>query len=605
MKRFFLKSLTAFVLAFLIALPTTLYGNINPQPANELSVVIDGRQFFFHEQNPVIIENRGLAPLSLFEILGFHVYIESIIDVAEWEVINETVIISNANYTIRIRIGSNIININNVVHYLDVPAQIIGTNKLVPLGPVLANTGFGLNWDSNTRTVYITSPAAPLVEVFEEVNWEFFNNLAIEFINHTASGDFETAVLLFHEAMAEAIPAEYLHDIWEEVLSITGEFIEIYDIQNAEVQGFFVSGLILRHENTGFVWNVVFTEEGLIAGLNSGGFVPLDVPVITEPTAMEGFVEEPILIGENTNFPLRGILSIPIDAEFPVPAAIIVHGSGPSDLDGHMFGNRPYRDIAHFLAANGIAVIRNDKRTYAHPYRMQQEFGGSATVWHESIEDALLAAEMLTQDPRIDSNRIYIIGHSLGGILAPRIHAAIGEFAGLILMAATPRSLMELFIEQNTASVISGYGMGVIDEETKNIMLYQILTLEAELNAIAYLTKEEAKTTFIEPLGVWAYYLQDLETHTFADYIGLTDVPILVMQGGRDFQILPDVDFILIQELLESRDNTTFMLFDGLNHSFIPTEAANFVEHAAFMMHFPGVVYELVLQAIVDWITLE
>ena len=145
----------------------------------------------------------------------------------------------------------------------------------------------------------------------------------------------------------------------------------------------------------------------------------------------EGFTDYPIIIGEGTDFPLAGLLSMPNNAAGTVPAVVIVAGSGPHDMDASTVGS-PYRDIAEFLAANGIAVIRYDKRTFTHGERMVQELGGSMTVWEESVEDAILAAELLRADSRIDENRVYIIGHSLGGMLAPRIHVAGGDFAGLI-----------------------------------------------------------------------------------------------------------------------------------------------------------------------------
>jgi dienelactone hydrolase len=351
----------------------------------------------------------------------------------------------------------------------------------------------------------------------------------------------------------------------------------------------------------------VFDEDGNISGLHSSGTVPLSDPTAqnhfpSEPTQRDGFVDYPIIIGEHIGFPIVGILSIPDDVTEPVPAVVIVHGSGPSDMDGTIGGNRPYRDIAEFLAANGIAVIRADKRTYTHGARIVQELAGYATVWEESVEDALFATELLRADERIDESRIFVIGHSLGGMLAPRIHASNGNFAGLILMAATPRSFSELFIEQMKASAHAGVEEGLIDENVLEVTLEGLYELAEFFGTIAHMTAEEARITQVPGLGIWAYYLAELEAHSFEAYINRVNVPILVMQGLSDFQVIPTVDLILLQELLEGRDNVQFNIYEGLDHLFMKTTATNFVQHAMRIVESPGHVDELVLQDIVDWI---
>ena len=113
-------------------------------------------------------------------------------------------------------------------------------------------------------------------------------------------------------------------------------------------------------------------------------------------------------------------------ARNPVPAVVLVHGSGAHDMDLTVAGNRPFFDMASHLSANGIAVIRYDKRTLTHGARMMEELGGSISVREEAIEDAILAAQLLRADPRVDSSRVYLAGLSLGGTLAPRIHAEPG-----------------------------------------------------------------------------------------------------------------------------------------------------------------------------------
>ena len=90
------------------------------------------------------------------------------------------------------------------------------------------------------------------------------------------------------------------------------------------------------------------------------------------------------------------------------------------------------RDLADGLATHGIASIRYDKRSFAHGRKLMRDKGRLLTVKEETIEDAILATELLRKDNRIDPARIFIVGHSMGGMLAPRIDAEGGNYRGLV-----------------------------------------------------------------------------------------------------------------------------------------------------------------------------
>ena len=225
-------------------------------------------------------------------------------------------------------------------------------------------------------------------------------------------------------------------------------------------------------------------------------------------------------------------------------------------------------------------------------------------AWEETIEDAILAAEKLRADPRIDEDRVFIIGVSLGGALAPRIHASGGNFAGLVLMAASPRWFAELIIEQLAAYFRSSYEDDVIDAELMNMMLLKNEALASEFYAISLKTAEEARAAIIPGWHNWAYYYWDLMMNPFADYASAANVPIFVLQGANDFQVLADVDFVLLKEIFYDRDDVTFRLYDGLNHAFIASTATNKRRHSIEIQEGgpPDTVDTRVLQDIVDWI---
>ena len=195
--------------------------------------------------------------------------------------------------------------------------------------------------------------------------------------------------------------------------------------------------------------------------------------------------EEKIIIGEGTEFPLNGILTLPENPEKPVPAVVFVHGSGSSNMDEKVMKLTPFKDLAEGLGRHGIASIRYDKRSFAHGRKMLKK--GSLTVREEVIEDAVLASEMLKNDPRIDSEKVFIIGHSMGAMLAPRIDFEGGNFKGLVLLAGTLDTLEEVLFRQleemkNGKSKIMSWVASAQDKKFRKSFenLYEISDEEAK-----------------------------------------------------------------------------------------------------------------------------
>ena len=274
-------------------------------------------------------------------------------------------------------------------------------------------------------------------------------------------------------------------------------------------------------------------------------------------------IQEPIIIGKNTPFPLKGILTLPDELSKPVPAVVLVHGSGSSNMDEKVGKLTPFKDIAEGLAARGVACIRYDKRSYAHGLKMLRDKNTVITAWEEAIEDALLAAQLLRADGRIDPKRVFLAGHSMGGMLAPRIECCGGDFAGLILLAGSPRRLEEILLEQTREAIDNMHGLG------RWITKKQLAKLEQTFAGLYDLPDEKAKTIKVGG-GTTLYYFKDMGHPPVAYWLSKTAKPMLVMQGEKDVQVKADVDFKLYQELLSDRENVTFRLYPGLNHAFVP-----------------------------------
>ena len=279
--------------------------------------------------------------------------------------------------------------------------------------------------------------------------------------------------------------------------------------------------------------------------------------------------EEKIIVGEHTNHPLNGILTLPNDINQPVPAVVLVHGSGPSNMDEKVGKLTPFKDLAEGLASIGIAVIRYDKRTYAHKKLFKNK--RDIIVKEETIEDAILATELLRNDSRIDSDKIFIIGHSMGGLLAPRIDSEGGNYKGLILLASSPRKLEEIIIDQ-TKEVLNS-----VNKLLQWIIKKQIKKLSTKIENMYDLTDEEAKNKSFMP-GISLYYFKEMGEHSATNYLKDLDKPMLIMQGDKDFQVSVEKDFNLYKEILKDKDNVTFKLYENLNHAFVPSIYGNIMQ---------------------------
>ena len=275
-------------------------------------------------------------------------------------------------------------------------------------------------------------------------------------------------------------------------------------------------------------------------------------------------MEERIVIGENTKYPLNGLLTLPADVAIPVPAVVFIHGSGASNMDEKVGKLTPFKDLAQGLARHGIASVRYDKRSFAHGFKMLRDKSLEVTVKTETIDDAILATGLLKKDPRIDPERVFIIGHSMGGMLAPRIDAEGGNYAGLIIMAGSPRKLEEIILDQNEAALRSTKGL------VNWIVKKQVAKFAAMFDGMYQLSDEDAKKKKMGG-GTTLYYFKEMGKHPASDYLLATEKPILIMQGEKDFQATAEKDFAAYQQLLAGKENITFRLYENLSHAFVPS----------------------------------
>lgn len=322
----------------------------------------------------------------------------------------------------------------------------------------------------------------------------------------------------------------------------------------------------------------------ILALINSVSFSGVEVEV-ADYVDTSAFTEQDVSFGEEP-YIARGTLSVPT-GEGPFPAVVIIHGSGPSDRDGSIPPNAPYRDIAQGLASQGIVVLRFDKRTLAYGDRLVTE--GELTVDSESIDDGVFAVEFLAGLDAVDSDRIYVIGHSLGAGFAPTIAQRSENVAGIVLMAGAVRTFSELVQDQ------IDYIISVNPENEAAIQSSGIGQILGRYQQV------KEGMSYEEAFGEQASYYQSVEEITPLETAKSLSIPILILQGERDYQVTME-DFNLWQEGIGDQDNVTMISYPTLTHLF--NELGD-LERLAIPADYgeKGFVAQDVIDDIAGWIT--
>ena len=168
---------------------------------------------------------------------------------------------------------------------------------------------------------------------------------------------------------------------------------------------------------------------------------------------------------------------------------------------------------------------------------------------------------MLIAGPRVEAQRIFILGHSMGATLAPRIDSEGGNVRGLILMAGSPYRLEDIMVRQFGQAKGSKSYM-------KLAAIIEDKVFTKKFDGLYEMSDEEAKSKKFAG-GTTLYYFKEMGQKTAADYLLQSEKPVLIMQGGRDFQVLADEDYQKFKELLAERSNTFYKLYPQLNHVFV------------------------------------
>lgn len=294
----------------------------------------------------------------------------------------------------------------------------------------------------------------------------------------------------------------------------------------------------------------------ILMGVNSAGELsqffmrPGDVPWQRPAYSKAGaFQERPVTIGQDP-FKLPGTLTVPT-GQGPFPAVVLVHGTGPNDRDETVGAIKVFRDLAEGLASRGIAVLRYEKRSKLYAARMAAK---PYTADEETADDANAALNVLRAQPEVDQKRIYLIGHSLGGYLAARIAEQDGKLAGVVILAANARPLEDVIVEQ-----ASGLNLPAKD-------LANIKTAAARVKKLEVADEDQPNV-----LGLPVAYWVDLKGYDPIAVLKKLGIPVLILQGERDFQVSMN-DFNVWKSGLGAQKGSNAKSYPALNHLFVAGE---------------------------------
>ncbi|MFD0713826.1 alpha/beta fold hydrolase [Paenibacillus sp. GCM10027626] len=510
-----------------------------------------------------------LVPLrELAEAIGANV---------KWDGANKQAIITRGTAQFIVKIGERTAKLNGSPYTMSSPAAAANQRMTLPLAALKEAFQAEISW----------SAAGGLTVSSEDVA-----TAGAHFVYLLQHGKLAEARAMMNSALQQQMPEALLGQYWAGNTAAFGlpAALQSLTAENNNVHRNAKLGYVTE-QSAPFGMIVRFDADGKIDDL----FMPLvpdgayQAPGYDKP---ELYKEEEIVIGEGA-LSLPATLTLPKnESSKPYPAVVLVHGSGPNDRDEAIGAYKTFRDIAVGLAGQNIAVLRYEKVTREHSLKTAMNPG--FTVMEETVNDAVAAVQALAKDKRIDAKRIYVLGHSQGGMLVPRIidNDKNGAVAGAVIMAGPSGPFEDILIEQNEDALAAAKQAGAATPE----MEQQVAALKQQ---IALLKDPQYSLTNLPPGFAMANpaWWFDFRNYYGGEIAKSQTVPLFILQGDNDFQVKAD-QLNGWKKALSARQDVQYKLYPKLNHGFVTYDQPSTGQEYAL----PGNVPAEVIGDIAAWL---
>jgi pimeloyl-ACP methyl ester carboxylesterase len=309
-------------------------------------------------------------------------------------------------------------------------------------------------------------------------------------------------------------------------------------------------------------------------------------------------VEEVVYENLKAKTIIGGSLTIPEGENKKYPAVLLISGSGSQDRDENIAGHKPFLLIADHLSRRGFAVLRVDDRGVGASSGNPQ-----ISTTADFVTDVKASISFLKKHPEVDPNKIFLVGHSEGGLIAIMTAAELKKtLAGIVLLAAPGVPMHELLLRQS-ADIIRQRGMEeeyIKAADDFNRIFYNILLTDKKnkltvsslcqkmlphLKALPAATKEALEMsesglmsqcyTFMMP---WYRYFVKIDPRA---YLKKVKCPVLALNGSMDIQVAAGPNLEAIRKTLASAGNKdlTCTEIQELNHLFQHCKSCSVAEY--------------------------
>jgi alpha-beta hydrolase superfamily lysophospholipase len=367
--------------------------------------------------------------------------------------------------------------------------------------------------------------------------------------------DFQAVYRSFTGDARKELSAAQLEQIWERLKKQCGSF-QSYGYTGEETgKGITTYIYDLQFKRVNFSLRISMDSTGSVGGLwfrpgevKQPVEIPYDIPSYVDTTR---FTEINFVWSGKHDIPASIVFSRTNDKN---PVVLLVQGSGPLDRNETIGPNQPMRDIAWGLATLGVASVRFDNRAYVVGIDKSAELDLEEYL----LDDMRSLLAYIRSRPEIDTSRIFIAGHSLGGIVAPLVAEQDGRIAGLIMMATPARKITDVVIDQFAY-------LATLEDSLDTFLKQQLVSIRTAVDMIEAHNFDPGQLLIFASGQVW-YDLLDSYNYDIARRL---DLPMLIIQGGRDYQST-DEDFQMWRKAFAADSNVTLKRYANLNHLFQP-----------------------------------